>query len=63
MNPSIIPASPCFQQTPTASLRETAASSRHYRRKVTHRRARSGSMQGAARAPVDNFTRRILQPS
>ena len=30
---------------------------------VTHRRARSGSMQGAARAPVDNFARQIIQPA
>ncbi len=63
MNPSINPGNRCLQQTSTASLRETAAPLRYYHRKVIHRRARSGSMQGAARAPVDNFTLRILQPS
>ena len=53
-----------LQQTPTASLRANPGNSlRHYRRKVTHRRARSGFMGVATHAPVDNFTHQISQPS
>lgn len=53
-----------LQQTPTASLRANPSDSLcPYRRKVTHRRARSGSMGVATRAPVDNFTHQISQRS
>jgi hypothetical protein len=53
-----------LEQTAKTSLRANPSDSlRHYRRKVTHRRARSGFMEVATRAPVDNFTPQISQPS
>lgn len=53
-----------LQQTPTTSLRANPSDSlRHYRRKVTHQRARSGFIGVATRAPVDNFTHQISQRS
>lgn len=63
MNPRMNCGYRCLQQTATASLRAPRASLRRYRREVTHRRARSGFLEGAARAPVDNFTQQIIQPS
>ena len=53
-----------LQQTAKASLRANPRDSLcQYHRKVTHRRARSGFMGVATRAPVDNFIRQISQPS
>lgn len=53
-----------MHKNPTTSLRANPTDSPcRDRRKVTHRRARSGFMEVAARAPVDNFTRLNSQPS